>query len=93
MILVVDSSERECTSTVKHELGRLLANEDLADAALLVLANKQDVAGAMTASELSAALCLHNIADKPWSIAACCALTGEGLPEALDWIAANVTKR
>ena len=93
MILVVDSSERERTATVRLELERLLVNEDLADAALLVLANKQDVEGAMTASELSAALCLHNIADKPWSIAACCALTGEGLTEGLDWIAANITKR
>lgn len=54
---------------------------------LLVYANKQDVKGAMSASQISQALKLPQL-DKArqWHIQACCAVTGDGLHAGLDWI-------
>ena len=62
----------------------MLEEEELKDAALIVFANKQDLAGAMTAVEITESLQLHGIKDHGWQIQACSATTGEGLYEGLD---------
>ena len=41
VIFVVDSNDRERVSEAKDELSRMLAEDELRDAALLVFANKQ----------------------------------------------------
>jgi len=91
VLLVVDSTERERIEVVKRELQLLLAHEDLQGAVILVLANKQDVKGAMTAAEISEKLELHSIKGRSWHIEGCCALTGEGLTEGMDWVAQTLT--
>lgn len=68
----------------------MLAHEDLENAAVLILANKQDVKGSMTAAEISQCLTLNSITTHPWHVQACCALTGEGLPASLDWMRSQV---
>ncbi|KJE88348.1 ARF-like protein, variant [Capsaspora owczarzaki ATCC 30864] len=78
VILVVDSTDRERLSLSREELFSMLAHEDLKHASLLVFANKQDLKGAMSASEISDQLNLHSIKDHAWHIQGCCALTGEG---------------
>ena len=70
-----------------------LAHADLAPAALLVLANKQDVQGAMTAAEMTEALGLTAIRSHPWHLEPCCALTGEGCNEGMDWVAQAIASR
>ena len=62
----------------REELYRLLAHESLSTAALLVYANKQDVEGAMTPTDISNHLNLTQIKKHKWQLQACCALTGEG---------------
>ena len=52
--------------------------QDLKKANVLVLANKQDLKGAMTAAEVSKVLNLTSIKSHRWQIQACCALTGDG---------------
>lgn len=86
VILVIDSTDRERLSITKEELHKMLACEDLKKAALLVYANKQDVRGAMTAADISHELGLTRIKDHTWHIQACCALTGEGLYQGLQWL-------
>ena len=78
VILVVDSTDRERLTVTRQELHKILAHEELHQAAVLVLANKQDVKGAMTAAEISRHLNLTSIKKHKWQIQACCALTGEG---------------
>jgi ADP-ribosylation factor-like protein 5B len=92
VMLVVDSTDRERVSIIKQELDRMLASEQLRSAVLLVYANKQDVKGAMTAAEISDGLTLHAIKDHGWHIQECCALTGFGLNEGLDWIARSIKR-
>lgn len=52
--------------------------QDLQNAAVLILANKQDVKGSLTAAEISQILTLESITTHSWHVQACCALTGEG---------------
>lgn len=93
VILVVDSTDRERLPIIKDELFRLVAHEDLQKASLLVLANKQDIKNSMSAAEISQSLNLTSIKDHGWHIQACCALTGEGLYQGLEWIVSNIKKK
>ncbi|KAH7716965.1 ADP-ribosylation factor-like protein 5B-like protein [Aphelenchoides avenae] len=68
----------------------MLAHEDLNKASVLVYANKQDVKGAMTATEISNELNLSSVKTHRWQIQACCALTGEGIQRGLEWMASNI---
>ncbi|XP_019363020.1 PREDICTED: putative ADP-ribosylation factor-like protein 5C [Crocodylus porosus] len=90
VILVIDSTDRERLTVTKEELYKMLAHEDLQNAAVLIFANKQDVKNSMTASEISRFLMLSSIKDHPWHIQGCCALTGEGLPAGLEWMKSQV---
>lgn len=90
-MFVVDSTDKERIDTCSEELHTMLKEEELADAALLVFANKQDQSGALTASEVSKALKLVELKDRSWSIMACSAIRGDGLHEGLDWLV-NVIK-
>uniref|UniRef100_A0A3Q0RLS9 ADP-ribosylation factor-like 5C n=1 Tax=Amphilophus citrinellus TaxID=61819 RepID=A0A3Q0RLS9_AMPCI len=90
VILVVDSTDRERLTVTKEELHRMLAHEDLQNAAILILANKQDMKGSLTAAEISQCLTLDSITSHSWHVQACCALTGEGLPASLDWMKSRV---
>ncbi|XP_036409498.1 ADP-ribosylation factor-like protein 5B [Megalops cyprinoides] len=90
VILVVDSTDRERLTLTKEELHRMLAHEELENAAVLILANKQDMKGSMTAAEISQCLTLSSITGHSWHVQACCALTGEGLPASLDWMRSRV---
>ncbi|XP_061761363.1 putative ADP-ribosylation factor-like protein 5C isoform X1 [Nerophis ophidion] len=92
VILVVDSTDRARLTLTKDELHRMLAHEDLQNAAVLVLANKQDVKGSMTAAEISRCLTLDAISTHTWHVQACCGLTGEGLTACLDWMRSKVVK-
>ncbi len=91
IIFAVDSADVERVSgtddSAAEELHRMLAADELKDAALLVLANKQDLPGAMTVSQLTERLRLPQLGgSRKWYIQGCCASTGDGLYEGLDWI-------
>ena len=62
---------------------------------LLVFANKQDLPNAMSAAEMTDKLGLHGLRPsyRQWYIQACCATTGDGLYEGLDWLSATLVKR
>ena len=51
LIYVVDSSDKERVETARDELQKMLSEDELKDAVLLVLANKQDM-GVMSVSEV-----------------------------------------
>jgi len=92
LIYVIDSTDRERLHVSKSELYNMLSHEELRHASLLVFANKQDVKGSMTMSELSEQLNLTSIRDQGWHLQACCALSGEGLYQGLEWLAQRAKK-
>ena len=61
IIFVVDSNDRERVDDAKEELHRMLGEDELKDAILLVMANKQDLPGAMTTPDITDKLGLHTI--------------------------------
>jgi len=93
VILVIDSTDRERLTITKEELYKMLAHDDLNRAAVLIFANKQDLKGSMTASEISKQLNLTSIKSHRWQIQACCALTGEGLYQGLEWITSQLRNK
>lgn len=68
IIFVVDSNDRERISEAREELQRMLNEDELRDALLLVFANKQDLPNAMNAAEITDKLGLHGLRQRTWYI-------------------------
>ncbi|CAL1701120.1 unnamed protein product [Somion occarium] len=77
IIFVVDSNDRERVSEAREELQRMLNEDELRDALLLVFANKQDLPNAMNAAEITDKLGLHGLRQRTWFIQAACATSGD----------------
>ena len=86
LIYVVDSNDRDRIQEANEELQKMLREDELRDATLLVFANKQDLPNAMSVSEITDKLGLHSLGSRKWYIQATCATTGDGLYEGLDWL-------
>uniref|UniRef100_A0A1I7XQQ3 ADP-ribosylation factor 1-like 2 n=1 Tax=Heterorhabditis bacteriophora TaxID=37862 RepID=A0A1I7XQQ3_HETBA len=93
LIFVVDSNDRERVGEAREELMRMLAEDELRDAVLLVFANKQDLPNAMNAAEVTDKLGLHTLRNRSWYIQATCATSGDGLYEGLDWLSNQLKNR
>ena len=95
LIWVVDSADRRRLRDCRDELMALLTQEKLAGATVLIFANKQDLAGALTGEEISEALGLHAdaFATRHWAVHPCSAVTGDGLVEGIDWMINDVASR
>ena len=70
----------------RAELEAMLKEDELKDSILLVMANKQDVKGALGGPQISEILGLTSIKYRQWSIMETSALTGRGLFEGFDWL-------
>merc|ERR1712013_322007 len=86
LIFVVDSNDTDRIGEARDELARMLSEDELRDAVLLVFANKQDLPNALKPSELTEKLGLQSMRNRNWYIQATCATNGEGLYEGLDWL-------
>ncbi|XP_016373894.1 ADP-ribosylation factor 4-like isoform X2 [Sinocyclocheilus rhinocerous] len=93
LIFVVDSSDHDRIETAAEELNAMLAEDEMRDAVLLVLANKQDLPKAMAVHELTDRLGLHALRGRQWFVQATCAVQGSGLYEGLDWLSDQLSKR
>ncbi|XP_061629056.1 ADP-ribosylation factor 4-like [Phyllopteryx taeniolatus] len=92
LIFVVDSNDRERVAEAADELSKMLGEQELKDAVLLVFANKQDLPNALTISELTDHLGLNTLRNKLWHVEATCATQGTGLYEGLDWLSTELSK-
>jgi len=87
LIFVIDSNDRERAGEAEEELSKMLREDELRDVPLLVYANKQDLPNAMKVSEISDKLRLNQLKSRKWNIVPCCAITGAGIYEGIDWVA------
>lgn len=101
LIFVVDSSSgRDRLEEARVELHRLARQQGTESAAhnrprppLLVVANKQDLPSARPSHQLANALGLSDLPpSQPWALAPACAVTGEGLHEAMEALHALMLK-
>jgi len=86
IVWVIDSSDTTRLEETGFELAELLHEEKLAGVPLLILANKQDLATAKNADEITVDLELHTIRNRNWQIQGCSAITQEGLEAGLKWL-------
>ena len=61
---MLDSNDRDRISECKDELWRLLGEEELVDATILVLANKQDLPSAMSVEEVAERLEIEKVKNR-----------------------------
>ncbi len=61
LIFVVDSNDRERVQEAREELSKMLEEDELRDAIILIFANKQDLPNAMTAAEITEKLGLNQM--------------------------------
>ncbi|KAI5820254.1 ADP-ribosylation factor family-domain-containing protein [Pyronema omphalodes] len=90
LIFVIDSNDRDRIEEARQELHRIIQDREMKDSLLLVFANKQDLPGAMSPTEVTEKLQLNKLKDRVWYVVPSCATTGEGLFEGLGWLSANV---
>ena len=93
LIFVVDSNDKERIKEVEEELKKMLAEEELKDCAVLVLANKQDLNGALSPGEVTEKLGMGSLKGRTWLVQGTSATTGQGLKEGLDWMASVLLKK
>ncbi len=65
---MVDSNDRERITDAADELGKMLNEDELRDATVLVFANKQDLPNAMSVAEITDKLGLHSLRSRMWYI-------------------------
>ena len=83
LIFVIDSNDRARIDEARQELHRIILDREMKEALLLVFANKQDIPGAMTPTEVTERLRLAQLKERMWYVVPSCATTGEGLFEGL----------
>ncbi|KAH9611671.1 hypothetical protein KSS87_003025 [Heliosperma pusillum] len=93
LIFVIDSNDKDRVIEARDELHRMLNEDELKDATLLVFANKQDLPNSMTVAEITDKLGLHSLRQRRWYIQSACATSGEGLYEGLDWLSSSISTK
>ena len=93
VVFVVDCADTRRLQDAKRELDKLLVEEKLAGATLLIMANKQDLPGAVKAAEISAMLELNTIVSRHWHVQMCSAVGGDGLQEGINWMVGDIASR
>lgn len=94
VIFVVDSADRENLDEARVELMRLVKGQNNPSCLpTLILANKQDLPDAMTPEEISKELSVQELSvTQQCQLLPVCAVTGEGLPDAMDCMVDMVQK-
>ena len=91
LVFVVDASDHARLAEAKGVLEKLMGNAELQGAPLLVLANKQDLPGAMAAVEVRDRMGLSRFSrERAVDVRPCSAVNGEGLEDATSWLAGEV---
>ena len=92
IIFVLDSTDKDNIEDAASELNKMLIDEDLNECPILVMANKQDLSGAFSPTEIITKFGLEIIGRK-FHVIGTSAVTGEGIEEGLDWIVDALIKK
>lgn len=84
LVYVLDSTDEARLPEAGAELMEVLDSPSMVSVPFLVLANKQEAPGALSLFEIKDKLGLERFQGRSWELRACSALTGEGLPQALQ---------
>jgi len=90
LVYVVDSNDHHRVRKAAEELHKMVLDNEMRFAVLLVFANKIDLPHSMSVEEITRAMRLAEIRDRVWKVQPVCAISGEGLWSGLKWLASNV---
>ncbi|XP_019959911.1 ADP-ribosylation factor-like protein 4D [Paralichthys olivaceus] len=94
LVFVVDAVEAERMEEAKVELHRIARSAENQGVPILVLANKQDLDGALSALEVEKVLALHELSPSTLHhTQGCSALDGQGLQPGLEKLYEMILKR
>ena len=93
LVYVVDSLDRERVQEAAEVLRDILHHRDMQRIPVVIMANKQDMPGVMTPSEVTERLGMDKLTGHPWHVQATSATQGEGLYEALDWLSREISRQ
>ncbi|KAM9323140.1 ADP-ribosylation factor-like protein 14 [Pholidichthys leucotaenia] len=83
VVFVVDSADAERVEEASKELENTLRSDDLRGLPVVLLANKQDVSGALTATEIKDRFNARKVCSgRDWFVQPCSGSTGFGVEEA-----------
>jgi len=86
IIFVVDSNDKDRIADAAEELNKMINDEELKDCIILIMANKQDLNGAMSPNEVTEKLGLGQLKGRQWLVQGTSATTGQGINEGMDWL-------
>lgn len=82
LVYVVDSTNKQALDESKKQFQLILQNEWIKNVPVVILANKQDLPGALNADEITRKFNMKKYCcDRDWYVQPCCAITGQGLAE------------
>lgn len=90
VIFVVDSTDVQRMCEARAEFFRVLSADELQEAPILVLANKQDLPRALSEEDIIELLGLRRILHRQWHVQCSSVPTGQGLLPGLDWLATTI---
>ncbi|KAK2155100.1 hypothetical protein LSH36_249g02003 [Paralvinella palmiformis] len=94
IVFVLDSVDKERMEEAKVELLRMMRSPECTGVPLVIVANKQDLPGAVEGGEVEKMLGLGELAGSHlWHVQPACAITGEGLDEGLEHLYQMILKR
>jgi ADP-ribosylation factor-like protein 4 len=94
IIYVVDSKDKERLEEAKIELAKLLRTPETLGLPVVVLANKQDLPGSLDAGQIEKLMGMHELPSSHlWHVEPTCAITGEGLDEAIEKMCELIVKK
>ena len=93
LVFVIDSNDHHRLPLAKAELKGIYQYESLRHVPLVVLANKQDNHGALSAEIIAEKLDLTEWSTESYRIVPCCALTGDSLTNGFTMLAKMIRKR
>ena len=87
LVYVVDSSDRARITESRDELNWILDSDEMRGVPVVILANKQDLPGALSPSDVASKLGMHQMRGRDWYIQGSCATNGDGLFEGMHELA------
>ena len=90
VIFVIDCNDRDRVAKATEELHKIILDESMRSACLLVYANKSDLPHAVSPDQVRAELRLDQLCDHAWHIQPSCATRGDGLWQGFKWLVENV---
>ncbi|MES1909090.1 MAG: hypothetical protein MHM6MM_001895 [Cercozoa sp. M6MM] len=96
IVWVIDAADTVRMCVVKDELETTMAHESIRKRKppVLFFANKSDLDDAASPADVATALALEDtLRDNCFSIAGCCALSGDGVRTGMEWLVAKLNDR